>query len=233
MAIPQRRVPSRYCGQSSVETGALLSRYDPLLRNCNHFSAAFCGKLDCDRTVPAWVNRAPSIAAAVGTRFRLRPSKVTAPPVAWSVLLPEGERAAGRAPPPAPPRSPELGLPRAPPGAVVLGRDVVLTRVEETTPPAPATTPTTKSGGWRGWLRSPPKKQATPPPPPVAPSAPAAPSSPAAAAAAVPDCWAAALNDEPPDVVVPALADVFVDKDALVDASTIVAGLGAVRVEEA
>ena len=45
----------------------------------------------------------------------------------------------------------------------------------------------------------------------------------------MPACWAAALSDEPPDVVVPSLLDRFVAKDELVEASTIVAGL---RIEE-
>jgi len=93
--------------------------YDPLLKNCNHFSDAFCARIGT-KHVPPWVNRAPTMASMLGTRFRLRPAKVTAPPVAWSVMIPDGEAAAkGLASNP---------LPRAPPGALVLGRDVVLTR---------------------------------------------------------------------------------------------------------
>ena len=66
------------------------STYDPLLKNCNHFSDAFCSKIG-DKLVPTWVNRAPTMASMLGTRFRLRPAKVTAPPVAWSVMIPDGE----------------------------------------------------------------------------------------------------------------------------------------------
>ena len=62
--------------------------YDPLTNNCNHFSDAFCELLGC-RKVPGWVNRAPSLAAAAGTRFRLKPPRVTAPSVEWSLALAE------------------------------------------------------------------------------------------------------------------------------------------------
>ena len=62
--------------------------YDPLTHNCNRFSDAFCALLEC-RAVPGWVNRAPSFAAATGTRFRLRPPRVTAPSVEWSLALAE------------------------------------------------------------------------------------------------------------------------------------------------
>ncbi|EGB06122.1 hypothetical protein AURANDRAFT_65816 [Aureococcus anophagefferens] len=86
--------------------------YDPLLKNCNHFSDAFCARIGT-KHVPRWVNRAPTMASMLGTRFRLRPAKVTAPPVAWSVMIPDGEAAAkGLASNP---------LPRAPPGALMNG----------------------------------------------------------------------------------------------------------------
>ena len=62
--------------------------YDPLTNNCNHFSDAFCALLNV-RKVPGWVNRAPSLAAAAGTRFRLKPPRVTAPSVEWSLALAE------------------------------------------------------------------------------------------------------------------------------------------------
>ena len=62
--------------------------YDPLTNNCNHFSDAFCELLNV-RKVPGWVNRAPSLAAAAGTRFRLKPPRVTAPSVEWSLALAE------------------------------------------------------------------------------------------------------------------------------------------------
>ncbi|KAH8074378.1 Lys63-specific deubiquitinase [Aureococcus anophagefferens] len=91
--------------------------YDPLLKNCNHFSDAFCARIGT-KHVPRWVNRAPTMASMLGTRFRLRPAKVTAPPVAWSVMIPDGEAAA-------------KGLASnrcCAAGALVLGRDVVLTR---------------------------------------------------------------------------------------------------------
>ena len=62
--------------------------YDPLTNNCNHFSDAFCELLNV-RKVPGWVNRAPSLAAAAGTRFRLKPPRVTAPSVEWSLAFAE------------------------------------------------------------------------------------------------------------------------------------------------
>ncbi|KAJ1450152.1 hypothetical protein M885DRAFT_488966 [Pelagophyceae sp. CCMP2097] len=64
--------------------------YDPLTKNCNHFSFKFCEYLGA-KMPPAWVNRAPELASSLGTRFRLRPPKITAPPVSWSVLIAHGE----------------------------------------------------------------------------------------------------------------------------------------------
>ena len=63
--------------------------YDPLNCNCNTFSDAFCQLLGNFR-VPAWVNRAPTMASMLGTRFRLRPARVTAPAIAWGLLLVDG-----------------------------------------------------------------------------------------------------------------------------------------------
>ena len=39
------------------------------------------------------------MASMLGTRFRLRPAKVTAPPVAWSVMIPDGQPQTQRADP--------------------------------------------------------------------------------------------------------------------------------------
>jgi len=67
--------------------------YDPLELNCNHFADAFCRQIG-DVRVPAWVNRAPQMASFLGTRFRLRPARVTAPALAWSLLLVDDDDAA-------------------------------------------------------------------------------------------------------------------------------------------
>jgi len=72
--------------------------YDPLEKNCNHFTDAFCQLFDV--RVPAWVNRAPTMASMLGTRFRLRPARVTAPALAWSLLLEDDGQ-----PPPRPTRA--------------------------------------------------------------------------------------------------------------------------------
>ncbi|KAJ8604588.1 hypothetical protein CTAYLR_007637 [Chrysophaeum taylorii] len=61
--------------------------YDPLHRNCNHFSAALISMV-AGTSLPGWVNRAPTMAGMLGTRFRLKRASVTAPPVSWSVLIP-------------------------------------------------------------------------------------------------------------------------------------------------
>ena len=61
--------------------------YDPITRNCNHFSAAFVAALT-GRQVPGWINRAPTVAGLFGTRFQLKRATATAPPLACSVLLP-------------------------------------------------------------------------------------------------------------------------------------------------
>lgn len=63
------------------------STYDPLSKNCNHFSTAFVEAITGTK-VPPWVNRAPRVAGMLGTSVNVDPTKATAPPVSWSLLLP-------------------------------------------------------------------------------------------------------------------------------------------------
>ena len=42
--------------------------YDPLLKNCNHFSDAFCARIGT-KHVPPWVNRAPTMASMLGAHL--------------------------------------------------------------------------------------------------------------------------------------------------------------------
>ena len=76
---------------SALQTEFTAATYDPLERNCNHFADAFCALVSSTR-VPTWVNRAPTMASLLGTRFRLRPAKVTAPSLEWSAILVDAER---------------------------------------------------------------------------------------------------------------------------------------------